>query len=303
MRVSINPLYRCNFRCAYCYLTEKQLSSRQLLDPSTLGKRLAELPEITEVEVYGGEVTLLPKEYMDALKSHIRTVYAGPIAITTNLSRVPDWLLEEDYEINVSYDFEHRPQYAQVLNNILMLPKPVSLIILATPDVMRGGVKRQADIVRRLNNVRWIEIKPYSSNQANAALNSNADYVRYVMEWIVHYDNNRLINVHNLESVLSRTRNAYSRDHIYITPNGKFGVLEFDLNDREYFKELKNYREFLDWTSHEYQSVMSMKCKDCPYVGRCLTEHYRRTEGELGECSGFKTLIDWWVEGAPDALP
>ena len=44
-----------------------------------------------------------------------------------------------------------------------------------------------------------------------------------------------------------------SNNHIYITPNGKFGVLEFDKNDNEYFKELDTFEEYEEW------AIMNLK--------------------------------------------
>ena len=44
-------------------------------------------------------------------------------------------------------------------------------------------------------------------------------------------------------SSLQKKYNAFSNDHVYITFKGKFGVLEFDVNDNEYFLELDSFHE------------------------------------------------------------
>lgn len=295
MHVSVNPLYRCNFRCAYCYLTPEQLQSREVLDLNLLDQRLAELPSVSAVELYGGEISLLPEDYIHKLRSVVRRHYRGPISVITNLFQVPGWFLDEDIELSVSYDFQYRPHHEQVLTNLLSLPRHVNLIILATPEVVKGDVFSQIGLIRSLSNIRTVEIKPYSTNQANRASGMHRAFVEYVKVWLDHFPRERLKNVALLEEVRKRTRNAYSDEHVYITPQGQFAVLEFDAQDREYFKTLNSYEEYLAWCQEEKERVLAMACRTCPYQGRCLTEHYRREEGVHDECSGFRSLLDWWM--------
>jgi len=294
--VSINPLYRCNFRCSNCYLTDVQLKSKTVLKLGDLKKRLSEMPDIAGVEVYGGEVTLLDPNYISALKKEIRLVYGGPIAVTTNLYRTPEWLLDPDITVNVSFDFEHRPHHETVLNNILMFPKPVNLIILATPEVMAGNITQQMLLVKSMGNVESIEIKPYSANQANTHSKTNEAFVEYMKYWLTNFKDDRLYNYELLDMATQGTRNAFSDDHVYITPFGKFGVLEFDAEDREYFLALDSFSDYVTWTAREKRELLSTECQRCEFLGRCLTEHYRRNEGQEGECSGYKSLMQWWLE-------
>lgn len=303
MHLSINPLYRCNLRCPNCYLTPRQLSSRQLLDLGHLEARLSELPSISSVELYGGEVALLPRDYYEALYGLVRRFYSESISVITNLTIVPQWLLQSDIEVSVSFDFEHRQQYETVLTNLLTLPKAVTLIILATPEVVGGDFHQQLALVKSLSNVSLVEIKPYSSNQANQVLGTNELFVRYVKRWLESdFPKERLKNLTLMEQSITGTRNAYSDNHLYITPEGRFAVLEFDAEDREYFLSLEHYQEYLAWCEREREVVQSLQCRSCRYLGSCLTEHYRRNEGELDECSGFKTLLDWWVERKAETL-
>lgn len=296
MHVSINPLYRCNFRCPDCYLTEEQLSSRTLLDLNHLRARLAELPEVTAVEFYGGEITLLTEAYFLEMKAVVREFYTGPIAVTTNYFLTPEWLMADDLDLNVSFDFEYRPHHDKVLTNILTTEKAVNLIILATPQVMAGDVHSQMALLQCLHNVASIEIKPYSSNQANQHGHTNAAFVEYVKQWLVSFEGAPLSNRRLIEASLSGQRNAFSDDHVYITPTGHFGVLEFDTRDREFFLELDSYAAYQRWCRWEKRVLLSPVCQSCEFKGRCLTEHYRREEGRDGECSGFKSLLHWWLE-------
>ncbi len=295
MIVSINPLYRCNFRCANCYLTEDQLRSRRVLDLTHLDHRLSELPEIEAVEIYGGEVTLLDQTYVHDLKGVVRRYYDGPISITTNFYQMSEWLYDDDIDVNVSYDFDHRPHHEQVFTNMLVFSRPINVIVLATPEVMAGDVDQQIELIRSLANLNSVEIKPYSPNQANDRGNTNNAFVEYVKRWVMGFPNSQLRNTALLNDVADGVRNAFSDDHVYITPNGNFGVLEFDDADREFFLELPDFNAYLEWTQKEKHTLLSDVCRSCEFKGTCLTEHYRRKEGLDGECSGYKSLIEWWL--------
>ena len=145
-------------------------------------------------------------------------------------------------------------------------------------------------------NVRSVEIKPYSTNQANNHRVTHIDFENYVKKWIESPIPKRFefVNENYLNDVLDGTRNAFSDDHIYITPEGKFGVLEFDLNDREFFLLLDNYDQYLKWTEKEKLYNVSDICRNCKYFGGCLTEHYRYVKDMKNGCNGYYNLIEWY---------
>ena len=102
------------------------------------------------------------------------------------------------------------------------------------------------------------------------------------------------VNADRISSSLNGTYSAYSDAHVYITPSGKFGVLEFDINDNEYFLEFNTFKEYLNWSNKEKLKVNNNPiCSQCPYLGRCLTEHYRDVKDLTYSCNGFRYLLDW----------
>ena len=82
--VSINPSYFCNFRCDFCYLTPEQLGDQKRIDPKKLDTLLSNIPKIDHVDLYGGEIGALKKEYYKEIKSVIRKHYNDYININTN---------------------------------------------------------------------------------------------------------------------------------------------------------------------------------------------------------------------------
>ncbi len=302
MNVSINPTYYCNFRCDFCYLTEQQLSDVKCLPISKMEKLLDELErrhyDIDVIDLYGGELGLLSNDYLERLID-LCLKRTPVVNIITNGSAIRPAFLRPDVELFISYDFAAREKHQVVLQNMLKADRDINIITLATPLVMSYSVDYMINTLKHIKNLKSFEIKPYSPNQANRYDFNNKDYEQFIQEFIVKTKNvpYTFINRLNLDNTLASTRRSYSDDHIYITPQGKFAVLEFDDNHHEYFKQV-TLLEYAMWCTAEplrYDTVEP--CASCEYRGRCLTEHLKPVvDFENKSCSGFYNLIKWYEE-------
>jgi sulfatase maturation enzyme AslB (radical SAM superfamily) len=294
--VSINPSYFCNFRCDFCYLTEQQLSDQKKIPLEKLDELLSQIPNIEHVDLYGGEIGALKKDYFYGLRDTIKKHYSDKINIITNYSMLHEGFYEDDFYLSVSYDWTAREKSDKVYQNMLMSPVPIAVLVLASPRVLAMDVDELILSLNICNSVESVEIKPYSTNQSNQHRVTHKDYEEFVAKWISSPipKNFDFVNEYYLSTVLDGTRNAFSDDHIYITPNGKFAVLEFDLNDNEYFLELDTFEDYLKWTEKEKSSNLSDICKSCDYYGKCLTEHYRYVKDLTNGCNGYVNLITWY---------
>lgn len=302
MIVSVNPWYYCNFRCDFCYLTESQLEDTKLLPIEILEERLIEISSHTKidmVDLYGGEVGILPNEYVSAIKELFHTYGIYDINVITNLSMINDVITDEDFYISVSYDFEAREKHEQVWRNMLLLKRPFSVLMLASPKLIQKDVNEMIQAFNLIPNVCSVEIKPYSPNQANQLNINYREYEEFVKKWITSpiQKNFSFTNEQLIEHSISGERNSFSDDHIYITPSGKYGVLEFDLNDNEFFLEYDTFDDYLNWCEREKKRVLKNKfCSECEYFGNCLSEHLREVKNLDNSCNGFKLLLDWYKD-------
>lgn len=297
MNLSINPTYYCNFRCDFCYLTDKQLGDRHKITDLWLDHTLNQVTDkIGHVDLYGGEIGLLSSEYYYKLKKVIRKRYDGPININTNLSAFPDFFRDDDVTLSVSYDFHAREKEDFVLNNMMNANKDLSVLILASPKVLEMDVEFMIFTLNMVSNVKSVEIKPYSINQANQHNVTHKDFE----DFVIKFDNANtkknfeFENLNRVYNSLDGLYDAFSNDHVYITPAGKFGVLEFDKYDREYFKEYTLYSEYKEWAKAEPDNNLSEICRDCKYYGKCLTEHYRYVKDLNNSCNGYKGLLEYY---------
>ncbi len=245
--VSINPSYFCNFRCDFCYLTEQQLSDTTKISLERLDELLSQVPNIAHIDLYGGEIGALKKDYFYGLKDVIKKHYQNKINIITNYSMLHEGFYEDDFYLSVSYDWEAREKSDKVYQNMLMSPVPIAVLVLASPKLLAMNVDDLIISMNACSSVESVEIKPYSINQANCHAVSHKDYEQFVMKWISSPIPKQFefINEYYIQDVLNKQRNAFSDDHVYITPSGKFGVLEFDLNDRQFFLELESFDDYI----------------------------------------------------------
>ena len=296
--LSINPTYYCNFACDFCYLTKDQLKDRLTITPEQLEERLSEVCKHTSikwVDFYGGEVGILKEKEYYALKEVIKKYYKGDINIVTNYSMIHPWFFDEDTSLSVSYDFSAREKHETVFNNMLKSQKDIAVLILASKKVLEMDVDSMIMELNMCSAITSVEIKPYSTNQANCYNVTHKEFEDFVIKWLESPIDKKFefINEYNIQDCIDKKSNSFSDDHIYITPNGKFAVLEFDLNDNEYFLELDSFEDYIKWTEKEKLSLSPI-CKSCPYVGSCLTEHYRYVHDLKNSCNGYRGLLEYY---------
>lgn len=299
--VSINPTYFCNFNCDFCYLSDEQLRDRQTTSIDTIMSRLSEIDAtITHIDLYGGEIGLLPDDYLNELIDRIYEDYFVSISIITNLSAIRDVFLRDDIDLSVSYDFDAREKEQIVFNNMLKLTRPFSILTLASEKVIKHDADTMIHTLNCLGNLTAVEIKPFSSTTHRKQSVSDLDFEKFIVEWIDSpvEKNFQFINQDKIEDCLDGKYNAFSDDHVYITPSGNFGVLDFDLLGNESFTELVSFLEYKEWAKREKETGVSDICKKCKYFGGCLTEHYKYVsfDPKLAGCNGYFNLLEWYNE-------
>lgn len=297
MNLSINPSYFCNFKCDFCYLTPEQLRDQKKISPERLDELLSQVPEpIDHIDLYGGEIGALKRSYYNEIIDVIRKWYTGTININTNFSMLDDRFFDDGISLSVSYDFSAREKSDLVYSNMIMSPKPIAVLILASPEVLKMDVTEMIQALNMVSSIISVEIKPYSKNQANAHDVTHKDFEDFVIKWLVNPTkmNFEFVNKQHITDSYFGYYNAFSDDHVYITPSGNFGVLEFDEHDNEFFLELDSYDDYIEWTKKE-KLELSPICKECKYFGHCLTEHYRYVKDLTNGCNGYKGLLDWYA--------
>ena len=301
--VSINPSFHCNFRCSHCYLSKDQLSDRTRLDLDLLKIQLNEISnsfEISHIDLYGGEIGILPIEYLLKLDSILRK-YTDSINVITNLRIINPYFLKKDVSISVSYDFEFRQDSLIVFDNIQKLNKPVSVLTLAIPEILHKDPIEMISFLNLSTNIQSWEIKKYSSNFSNDLNIPQLKFEAFIELLLskINLMNYKFINKEQIESCLNSTYISNSSNHIYITPKNTFAVLDF-ANNLEFFNELASFDQYKKWVLKEQELISNnVYCKACKYydkinkVSRCYTEHVRVPvkDPNVFSCDGSLKLL------------
>lgn len=266
-----------------------------MIDLVKLDQQLTKVGPITQVDIYGGEAGTLPAHYGDELVNIVKW-HTKNINVISNFSVIPDWFHRPDITVSASYDWTFRQHHEKVLNNIIGFSKQVPVLMLATEELCSVDPREIAQILNSIRNIKSLEVKPYSVNQFNQfGMNWNI-FEEWIKQWLALDLKFELVNRTLLENSVNKLYNAYSDNHLYIGPDGEFSVLDFDLNDREYFKHIRDIDEYRAWVAKERNMVEGNKfCSSCEWQGHCMTEHYRDVKSLDHSCNGFKHLLDWYA--------
>lgn len=271
LQISINPTYKCNLNCPFCYLKHNS----KIMDLDKLETKLTEISlkyDIDSIDLYGGEICLLPDDYLMKLIL-ICKKYVDIIGVITNYTIDKKWLFDRnDIDLSVSWDYIFRDKNEEVLERIKNTKRELG-IIMTSPELYDKKYEI-ADILNKLDGNYYIDIKPCMPSENN---NCKCDLKKY-QEFVLFMISNIRHKVLN-QYYLDNPPNNLKTPHIFINPDCEVEKLKFNKNC-EYFEKTNNYDIELD-----------DKCKNCQYFDDCQTEHDSYLEDEY-DCLGMKHLIE-----------
>lgn len=170
MEVVIVPTLKCNFTCNFCsQAVERIHKPNSLIDLSLLEKKLKTLQNTTSFRVYGGEITILPEDYLNAFFD-ILDSYNLPIAVYTNLYNVPDRIRK--YRIVVGFNFNEKLHADRVIGNMLSLDS-FHIVTVMTKDILRKDINELISFYETFSNLENVFFAPYITNEKNKEHGTN----------------------------------------------------------------------------------------------------------------------------------
>lgn len=252
--ISICPTYKCNLSCSFCY--QKGFNKNSLLNLDILDEKLKSLCKpFTDIEIYGGEISILPDNYLIEIFD-ICKKYSSKISTVTNFVHINPILF--DYPISTSIDFDYRPVQLIIKNIIKCYKengKKVSLLFCKNNFCHYYKIK---DLVEQ----DWVEsfrIIPCMSTPFNDVVLNFKDTKKLIK---LFYTNKKY------------EKPKFIQDSCFITPEGEVKSLYY-INNKEYFVPYKKI-------------LPEIQCLKCDYYKKCFNEHNVITDGT--DCSGFFEL-------------
>lgn len=302
MIVHVMTNYFCDYNCEYCYLGSLKKDPK-IIDFELLDSQLQELSnnyDITKIELYGGEITLLPLD--DILRViRISKKYSDTISMITNLrdiNIVEEINRREDILFAVSVNDE-RDHNDELLSKVLMLEKiPNSILHVATPSTLKKTPKEVFDDLLRYGtpNIAFLQYFPADPADVNYHNITNQVYADFLKGIIKEYRsknyNVNLCNIDSLDYIMEGKYTSLMDGIIFIDPYNRYNYVAYNSTGEEYFKPVKNLEEFKAIAKKEKEYFLK-KCSGCKYFGKCYADHLKDwREGD--DCCGLKSLLDWY---------
>lgn len=257
INISINPTYKCNFSCDFCYL--KNLSANDLLDLNTLKQQLQNISKeyiINDIDIYGGQIFLLSDQYLNKL-FNICFQFVQNISIITNMSIWKQQIFKNP-KINIitSWDYIYRQQNQIILNNIKKyISMYNSISIILTSPQLYNHKEKVTQILNNLNNIN-VCIKPYYKTQQTK---QNLNFEKFQKFFLYLYSNlhrniNLIIDINKVQLL-----------HIFISPKNELLQITYNKDNQQYFKVINNIND-LDFN-------ISNICMCCSKYNNCLIQH------------------------------
>lgn len=280
----ICPTYKCNLSCQFCYLTN--FNKNDLLDLQKLEKQLKQISiqfNIKQIDLYGGEITILQKQYLNNLFS-ICLKYVKTINIVTNLINLIDQFYDDYTNINVGWDYIYKQNNQKALYNIkkLYLKTNKKINIIMSSNKL---YKSKKIVLQILNNLPIYSFKyiPYIKTKYTNEQMDLYNYQETVKYFIKHPIKPIFYNKILLQNGIIQQNN-----HLFITPNNKFACIKY-INNQQIIYEYQHFNKIIN-----LQSKIPIKCLCCQNKLQCQSQHIYSYLNTNYDCIGLYKLIDWF---------
>jgi hypothetical protein len=312
LTVSIMPLYQCHNNCGYCYLGNLRkdttvlpveeidtILSQQII-PYLQGDSLCKPTHLSNFEVYGGDLNLLPVKYLQGLKK-VLSPYNVPINVVVSN---PSLAVRELFDyVTVSINVE-RKDFADNLQSFMKY-NVGAITVLRGPEANMSPAR----LLERYNGctgklVTFMQpsysvLNPCSHNFLTH-IDEISSYVNRLLailqEWYYNreYYTFEITNYHYLAGCVAELESGDMNRNVFITPTGSLACIEFERDTYlEYFRPCVSMH---DW---EYRCLRDMTkhiecCATCKSYRNCPSDHYRiLTNKQMADCS-YPKLIEWY---------
>lgn len=294
LSVSIIPSFVCKTNCRYCYLGDLRKDSTKV-PVHIIKQRLQQLVDrgycCDTISIYGGELSLLPIEYLDQLFETTKQ-YCERVGISTNgqQRQIFDLCKKHNVDIAVSLNKE-RPDYKRNLKLIKQIDCSVGVVVL--PSVLNSTAKQFCDFFDDLQRDVYL-FQYYQADQNSEFKFSNQLFTDWVVDLLQYYHKTTPHNF-NIINEYEWTDCDYNPDDsgfIYITPNGKFATTQYENNLEHYC-----YFDCVDqWEQYCKQQQLKrvVNCGTCLYFGQCKAEHVVVYNDPY--CSGLQKVIQFYQQ-------
>lgn len=272
-------------------------------------------PKDVTIDIYGGEITLLPEitqdgEYLIRLYK-MTCKYADHINLISNnskfeeISKVYESLNDTEaskFSCSASLFNKERHDWKWDIERFPMMnPLPKSILTVVTKDIIKTPCKKLLDMADSTGaeSISFLQYTPSITNQYQDI--SNLEYATKIQQLIMTYMAGdykiRLANLDRLEDCLSKKYTPVNDNIVFILPTGLYAALGYDSHINEMFIGFTSLIELSHYNKTIFD-IYTMQCHSCEFYGHCAADHIKdHFKGD--ECCGFKNLLSWYKNNLP----
>lgn len=292
MQLSIIPSYICNFHCNYCYLGNLTYNNK-VLSIEKIKQRVNEISskyKIDRVVLFGGEISLLNKNYIDELYNFLNKY---DLSFVTNLSQ--DWFINyslcKNVHLSISLN-EERPYYKETLEKIKKLRnvKNICLSVVVLPSILNKNPSELLSFYEDLGlDIIFIQYHPsiYCDVKYNITTKQFSNFLYNILKEKEKYEYS--FTIHNEIILKDDTYKSTADNFLFINPNGNFSSIKYNEKEEEYYVEFNTLKEWESFCKEE-KTWYYKKCNNCKYFGKCKAEHLINLN--KNNCSGLYNLLE-----------
>lgn len=312
--VSLCPTFWCNGRCPHCYLGSA-VTRKGVITPSRLRDTLFTIAEHRKlngnVNLYGGEVTIIPRDtlaqYFDIINGAVQK--SRPLEVHTSINVSSNftlnldtlrWMLglkkEYDVLVGVSLNFERKLADGRLMDRVVAenlktfddaTRRRITAKVVVTPSVYDPTDVFEKIEDLGLGGLHFLQYSDASKATEHYSM-TNKDYERFMIRAYKEYDERDYS--FELFNPWVQFLGNLTQSHVFVNPQGKFGLLDYDSLGVETFRWFKNFE---DWESEaqrlDSQLLDDNHCLTCQYFGQCVGEHLKYSM-LTDSCSGLPLL-------------
>ena len=307
LSVSIIPTFCCNGRCPHCYLGDS-VFDKTTMSIYSLAKALSELAQYRQIDpsvnVYGGEVFLLGYQtlvrYLDViatyvrysnLRDNVRPIINVSSNFTVNLDYARALLdLNADYDVllGVSFNSERRTADGRAMDSVVagnlrkLSPderRRITANVVVLPSVLQSGAETVFDFIEDLglgglHFLQYADAVNAHTHHTVRGLDFEDFYVRALNAYQTRAYSFRLYSP-RIEGTFANA----NIHHVFVSPDGRFGLLDVDADFREYFRWFDRYGDWFNAAQAiDNKIVIANDCLTCEHCTTCVGEHLKYTK-------------------------
>ena len=294
IRLYIIPTYK-NSHATNSYVFDKE--NENTLDIVWLDNALTELKNeynILQTEICGGEITSLSDFYFNML-FHLIQINCNKIIVSTDFIDFNKSMINYCDIINVKYNFNGYSKNKDIVySNIKAAVSEGKIINIKSLDISCKVNSRA--IIDDLNKLRIksCEIVPYHQSIYSKVKAMNYhDHEELIKQYLFLVRTMKFAFQNKLQLDGILPIDNYNVKNIYITPNNKFAVTEFDKDNKFKLCECDDLSS-LQKKIREMENLRDNFCYNCDSKLRCLANRLINLNYIGESCSGFKDLIKYY---------